>query len=95
MKDVRPLPAEQAQELDERGQIPQRADRLPDALERDEACVVGRLGRVAKGAGSVRGNRDVESLYKCWEQRRDVRLSSPDLGERDQQQQARPPRAGG
>jgi hypothetical protein len=38
---------------------------------------------------------DVEALHERGQQRGDVRLGTPDFRERDQQQNARPPRRGG
>jgi hypothetical protein len=48
---------------------------------------------LAEGAHSVRGDDDVEPLGQRREQRRDVCLSSTDLGECDHQDDPRTPRA--
>jgi hypothetical protein len=93
VEDVRPLSAEQPVELDEAGEIAPRADWTPDAPEWHEACS-RRRGRVTKWACSVCGDSHVERADERGQQRGDVRLRAADLGERDQQQQARPPRAG-
>lgn len=94
MEDVRSLAPEEANELDEAGEISPGTDRTPNVLQGDEANPV--CGRsLAQRAGTVRRNGDVEVADECRKQRSDVRLRPADLGERDQQQDPRPPRLGG
>lgn len=92
MEDVRPFATEESDELDEAGEVP-RTDRAPNVLQRDETNAVCRRG-LADRPGPVRRNRDVEFTDECREQLDDVGLSPADLGERDQQQDPRPPRPG-
>ena len=93
MEDVRPFTAQEADELDETGKVAQGSDRAPHVLQRDEANA-GRLRRLPKRAGAVRRNGDVEVAHECRKQLGDVGLSPTHLGERDQQQNARPARLG-
>ena len=93
VEDVRAVAAEQPDELDDPGHIV-RAYRPPHVSERLEPHA-GRSGRVTKWACSVSRDDDVEALHERRKQRRHVRLGTPDLRERDQQQDAWPPRPGG
>jgi hypothetical protein len=92
MDDVGSFSAQQAHQLDQAEEIPYRTDRAADVFERDVAGF-RRDRSLAEGANSVRGDDDLESLSQRGEQRRDVCLSSADLGERDHQDDPRTPRA--
>jgi O-antigen ligase len=85
MEDVRPLAAEEGDELEQTAQIAPRAQWPSDVLERDGARS-GSLRRFQQWAGTMRGDDDVELLDECGEQRGHVRLSSASLGERDDDQ---------
>ena len=93
VEDVRLLAAQQADELDEAGEIPQRSDRAPNVSQRDEANAVRGRGFLNR-AGAMRRNDDVEVADEGRKQLGDVGLSPTDLGESDQQQNARPARLG-
>lgn len=87
--DVRPFAAEQADELGEAGEVAKRIDGAPNVFEGDETSAVCHRGFLQR-AGAVGRNGDVEVTCERRKQRSDVRLSPADLGERDQQQKARP-----
>jgi hypothetical protein len=92
VEDVRALPPQQTDELDEAEQISPWADRAPDVLERDEPDA--RFRRcIAERPRTMGCNGDVEAAGKGWKKRGDVRLSAADLGKRDQQQDPGSPRA--
>jgi hypothetical protein len=93
MEDVRALAAQEPDELDEAGEVA-RSDRSPHVSQWLEPRA-RRLGRVTQWACSVSRDHDLEALHERRKQRGDVRLGTPDLRERDQQQDARPPRQGG
>ena len=88
MQDVRSLSAKQPYELEEAGEVPPGSDRAADVAERDEPDA-GFLGCSAKRPGSVRCDDDIEALDDGGQERRDIRLSPTDLGQRDQQQKLR------
>ena len=89
MEDVRPLPPQQARELEEAGEIAPGADRASDAPQWNEAST-RRLRGLAEWTGPVRGDDDVEVIREGREERRDVGLRSADLGQRDEQQHSGP-----
>jgi hypothetical protein len=93
MEDVRAVAAEEPDELDEAGEVA-RSDRSPHMSQWLEPRA-RRRGRVTQWACSVSGDDDLEAFHERRKQRGDVRLGTPDLGERDQQQNPRPPRQGG
>jgi hypothetical protein len=92
MDDVGSFTAQQAHQLDQAEEIANRTDWAADMFER-EVAGFRRDRSLAEGAHSVRGDDDVEPLGQRGEQRRDVCLSSADLGERDHQDDPRTPRA--
>ena len=85
MEDVRSLAPQQADQLEEAGEIAPGADGAPDAPQRKEANT-GSLSSLAEWAGSVRRDRHVEVADERRQQRCDVGLSPADLGQRDDQQ---------
>ena len=93
MEDVRPLPPQQARDLDEADEIAPGADRPSDAPQRNEASA-HRLGGLAEWTASMRGNDHVELIREGREERRDVGLRSADLGQRDEQQHPGPAAGG-
>ena len=93
MENVRPVAAEEPDELDEADEVA-RSDGSPHVSQWLEPRA-RRRGRVTQWACSVSRDDDVEALHERRKQRGDVRLGTPDLRERDQQQNARPPRQGG
>ena len=88
VEDVRPLAAQETDQLDEACEVAKRIDLAPHVLQRNEvrACL---LGRAAQRTVAVCGHRHVEARDERRQQRRDVRLRAADLGERDEHQQAR------
>ena len=92
MEDVRAVSSQEPDELDETGDI-SWSDRPPHVPEWHEARARCH-GRVTKWACAVSSDRDLEALDERREQRRDVGLCTPDLRERNQQQDPRPPRRG-
>jgi O-antigen ligase len=82
MEDVRPLAAEERDELQQTAQIAPRAQWPSDVLERGDARP-GTLRRLEQWAAPVRGDHDLELLDEGGEQRGHVRLGSAGLGERD------------
>ena len=88
VQDVRPLAAEQPHQLDETGGVMPRPDFTADASQRVKAGTRG-LGGVAERARSVRRDRHVEMRNERREQGSHVRLSAADLGQRDDQEDAR------
>ena len=93
VEDVRSLAPQQARQLDEPREVTPRADRAPDAPEREEADT-RRLGGLAERPGSVRRDRHVEAGDERRKQRSDVGLSPADLGQRDEQQHPGTPLVG-
>ena len=93
MEDVRAVTAEDPDELDEAGEVA-RSDRSTHVSQWLEPRA-RRHGRVTQWACAVSRDDDLEALHERRKQRGDVRLGSPDLRERDQQQNPRPPRQGG
>ncbi len=91
MDDVGSFTAQQADQLDQAQQIAYRIDRAADMLQWDVAGP-RRDRSLADWALPMRRNDDVESVGQRREQRRDVGLSSADLGERDHQDDSRTPR---
>lgn len=92
MDDVRTFAPQEADQLDQPPEIAQRADRAAHMFKRDVAGP--RISRsLAKGAHPVCRKDDVEAIGERREERRDVRLSSADLRERDHQHDPRAPRA--
>lgn len=87
--DVRPLAAEQADELGEAGEVAKWIDGAPNVFEWDETSAVCSRGFLQRPA-AVGRNGNVEVTRERRKQASDVRLSPADLGERDQQQKARP-----
>ena len=85
MEDVRPLPAEQHDELEQSAEILPRAQRSTEVLELDEACSGSPRG-LQQRAGTVCSDDDLVFLDEGWEQRGHIRLSSAGLGERDDDQ---------
>ena len=92
--DVRTLAPQEAGELDDGGRISPRAERPLQLPQRQEADA-GSLGRLPERAGSVGGDHHVEAVHERREQRRDIGLRAAGLRQRHEQEQARPPRAGG
>jgi hypothetical protein len=93
VEHVRTFSAEEPDDLDEPDEVA-RPDRTPDVIQWLEPRP-RRQGRVTQWACSVSRDDDVEALHERGQQRGDIRLGTPDLRERDQQQNARPPRRGG
>ena len=93
MEDVRTMAPEQPHQLDEAGEVA-GSDRPPDVFERLEPSA-RRDGRVPEWTVTMSRDDDLEALGERWEQRGDISLSTANLRERDQQQDARPPRPGG
>lgn len=94
MQDVRPLPAQQPDELEQAGEVAQRINRSSHVRQGEEAHA-GRFGCLAERTLAVSRHGDVEAADERGQERGDVRLGPADLGERDQEQQARTPWAGG
>jgi len=93
MEDVRTMAPEQPHQLDEAGEVA-GSDRPPDVFERLEPSA-RRDSRVPEWTVTMSRDDDLEALSERWEQRGDISLSTANLRERDQQQNARPPRPGG
>ena len=93
MEDVRSLAPQQADQLEEAGEIAPGADGAPDTPQRKEANT-GSLGSLAEWAGSVRRDRHVEVADERRQQRCDIGLSPADLGQRDDQQDPGSPLVG-
>jgi tetratricopeptide (TPR) repeat protein len=85
MEDVRPLAAQERDELQQAAEIAPRAQWPPDVLERNDARS-GTPRRFQQWAGTVRRDDDLELVDERGEQRGHVRLSSARLGERDDDQ---------
>ena len=93
VENVRPLSPEQPDELDQADGITPGVDRAPHVTKRQEADAPA-LGGVPKRSVPVCGNRDVEAVDEGGDERGNVGLRTADLGERDQQEHLRAPRAG-
>lgn len=93
MEDVWTMAPEQPHELDEAGDVAS-SDRPPDVFERLETSA-GRDSRVPEWTVTMSRDDDLEALGERREQRGDISLSTADFRERDEQQNARPPRLGG
>ena len=85
MEDVRPLAADERDELDQASEVAPRAQRSSNVLERDEPRT-GAPRRFQQRAGAVGRDDDLEFLDECGEQRGHVGLSSTGLGERNDDQ---------
>jgi hypothetical protein len=89
VEDVRTLAADQPHELDEPRGVPPRIDRTADIPQWLKAGA-GSLGGLAERTGPVRRDRHVEPRDERREQGRHVPLRPADLGQRDDQEDARP-----
>jgi hypothetical protein len=92
MDDLGSFTAQQPYQLDQAEKIAHWTDRAADMLQWDVAGPRPNCS-LPEGAHPVGGDGDVEPVGECREQRRDVGLSSADLGERDHQDDPRTPRA--
>jgi hypothetical protein len=88
VKDVRPFATEQPDQLDEPRGVPPRIDRTANVPQRVKARTRSPGGLVER-ARSVRRDRHVEIADERREQGRHVRLRPADLGQRDDQEDAR------
>jgi O-Antigen ligase len=90
VEDVGALASQECEELEQAEQVTPGADRPPDVPERKEAharCTRG----VSQRPGTVGRDRDVEAPGERGQKGRDVRLRPSELGERHDQEDARPP----
>jgi hypothetical protein len=85
VEDVRPLAAEEHDELEQSAQVPPRAQRPADVLELDGSRS-GATRSLQQRTGTVSRDDDVELLDEGGEERGDIRLSAAGLGERDDDQ---------